>query len=186
MSHKPAHRRLQIFSLDPSADVEVDSALISRSVLKIPWEDLTPSPISSHDVGPGPVGEYIEVMDVDPASDYFYEPIDLDQPHLLATDGLTPSTGNPQFHQQMVYAVAMTTIKNFERALGRKVLWSTRKLEYDPEHGKDKYEEYIDRIRIYPHAIREANAYYSPQKKALLFGYFHSNPIDQADQMPGT
>ena len=33
--------------------------------------------------------------------------------------GSTPSEGNPQFHQQMVYAVAMTTIHNFERALGR-------------------------------------------------------------------
>ena len=28
------------------------------------------------------------------------------------------------------------------------------------------------KLRIYPHALREANAYYSPEKKALLFGYF--------------
>ncbi len=33
-------------------------------------------------------------------------------------------------------------------------------------------EEYVPRLRIYPHALREANAYYSPAKKALLFGYF--------------
>ena len=32
--------------------------------------------------------------------------------------------------------------------------------------------EYVPRLRIYPHALREANAYYSPDKKALLFGYF--------------
>src|SRR5712664_4193015 len=25
-----------------------------------------------------------------------------------------------------------------------------------------------------PHALREANAYYSPRKKAILFGYFQS------------
>ena len=30
----------------------------------------------------------------------------------------------------------------------------------------------MQRLRIYPHALREANAYYSPAKKALLFGYF--------------
>ena len=30
----------------------------------------------------------------------------------------------------------------------------------------------MQRLRIYPHALREANAYYSPEKKALLFGYF--------------
>ena len=28
------------------------------------------------------------------------------------------------------------------------------------------------RLRIYPHALRDRNAFYSPDKKALLFGYF--------------
>src|SRR5262249_34986539 len=37
-----------------------------------------------------------------------------------------------------------------------------------------KEEEYVQRLRIYPHALREPNAYYSPTKKALLFGYFPS------------
>src|SRR5436190_1942211 len=83
---------------------------------------------------------------------------------------LSPSESNPQFHQQMVYAVTMTTIRNFERALGRKVIWASRRVL-----GLD-YEEYVQRLRIYPHALREANAYYSPQKKALLFGYFSSTP----------
>ena len=31
---------------------------------------------------------------------------------------------------------------------------------------------YVQRLRIYPHAMREENAYYSPAKKSLLFGYF--------------
>lgn len=64
------------------------------------------------------------MVDVDPASDCFYDPVELDAPALLATDGLAPSEGNPQFHQQMVYAVAMTTIAHFEEALGRKALWA--------------------------------------------------------------
>ena len=72
---------------------------------------------------PGPIGEYLEVVDIDPASQMFYEPVDLDLPVLLAQDGLSPSEGVPQFHQQMVYAVTSLTIRNFEQALGRKALW---------------------------------------------------------------
>jgi len=43
---------------------------------------------------------------------------------LLAQDGLPASETNPQFHQQMVYAVAMATIYRFEEAFGRRVFWS--------------------------------------------------------------
>jgi hypothetical protein len=39
-----------------------------------------------------------------------------------------------------------------------------------------KNDEYIQRLRIYPHALAEANAYYSPEKTALLFGYFRGRP----------
>ena len=100
--------------------------------------------------------------------------MDLNDPHLLAQDGLDPSESNPQFHQQMVYAVAMRTIRTFERALGRLALWSPRLrrcLRRD-RTGAWQEEEYVQRLRIYPHALREPNAYYSPAKKALLFGYF--------------
>jgi hypothetical protein len=31
---------------------------------------------------------------------------------------------------------------------------------------------FVPKLRVYPHALREANAFYSPKKKALLFGYF--------------
>ncbi len=36
-------------------------------------------------------------------------------------DGLTASESDPRFHQQMVYAVAMKTLENFEKALGRRL-----------------------------------------------------------------
>jgi hypothetical protein len=62
---------------------------------------------------------YGVAIDVDPASGSYYEPVNLKNLHLLAQDGLPASALNPQFHQQMVYAVVMTTIKNFERAIGR-------------------------------------------------------------------
>src|SRR5690606_38828512 len=116
----------------------------------------------------GPMGEYIEVIDFDPTTKRFYAPVDLNDGDLLAQDGLEPAETNPQFHQQMVYAVSMTTIKNFEKALGRKVLWAPRRLNRE----QSEYETYVGRLRIYPHALRDANAYYSPQKKAILFGYF--------------
>src|SRR5262245_18912263 len=112
---RPPYRRLQVFSLDPAVDAKLEHSLISRSVLKVTWEDR---------LQPGPVGEYLEVVDVDPSSGCVYDPIDLSDPHLLAQDGLAPSTGNPQFHQQMVYAVAMKTIANFEEVLGRRVFWA--------------------------------------------------------------
>ena len=91
---------------------------------------------------------------------------------LLAESGLTPSESNPQFHQQMAYAVAMRTIERFERALGRKALWARRRPKNEgepvPENG------FVRKLRIYPHALREANAYYDPNKIALLFGYFRA------------
>ncbi|MEQ1607276.1 MAG: hypothetical protein ABL999_20640 [Pyrinomonadaceae bacterium] len=161
----PVFRRLRGYSFDPSLSTQLDTALVNEAVFKIDWEG---------SLKPGPIGEYLEVVDYDPASKCFYEPLDLNDKHILAQDGLSPSEGNPQFHQQMTYAVAMTTIKNFEKALGRKALWSPHRMPAGPGasgniEGPDNY---VQRLRIYPHALRQANAYYSPAKKALLFGYF--------------
>lgn len=170
----PTYRRLQVYTLDPSLATKLDTALINKTVLKVPWET---------DLTPGPTGEYLEVMDFDPASDCFYEPVDLNNDFLLAEDGLAPSEGNPKFHQQMVYAVAMTTITNFERALGRKALWAPRLIR--DEAGEVQSSETVPKLRIYPHALREANAFYSPQKKALLFGYFPALLANPGENLPG-
>jgi hypothetical protein len=161
----PAERPLRVFAFDPSLSVELDTAQINEVAVAIPWErDRRGREL----LAAGPVGEYVEVVDHDPASGCFYEPVDLTDPLILVQDGLTPSESNPQFHQQMVYAVTMRTIRNFERALGRLALWSPRH-----EHVRGHWvDEYVQRLRIHPHALREANAYYSPVKKALLFGYF--------------
>jgi hypothetical protein len=164
----PPHRRLRIYAFDPSLDTQLDTAVVNRATVPIIWED---------DLAPGPAGEYLEVIDYDPASGCFYPPVNLNDPYLLSSGGLEPSEGNPQFHQQMVYAVAMTTIRNFERALGRTAQWSARVV------GKDQ-EEYVPRLRIYPHALRGANAYYSPAKKALLFGYFPATATRPGRHLP--
>ena len=163
----PNSRRLRGYSFDPSLSVQLDTALFNEAVFKIRWEE----PLKK-----GPTGEYLEVVDFDPASNCFYEPIDLTDPYILAQDGLIPSESNPQFHQQMVYAVTMTTIENFEKALGRKALWSSY------QDGKD--EIFLQRLRIYPHALRQANAYYSPIKKALMFGYFPASSDAPGDHIP--
>ncbi len=132
----------------------------------VPWEA---GPANDNLLMPGPVGEYVEVVDVDPASNCAYDPVDLNDPILLAEGGLPPSEGNPQFHQQMVYAVAMRVIETFEDALGRRALFAERPMGEGAVRGSSRY---VPRLRIYPHALRQANAYYSPAKIALLFGYF--------------
>jgi hypothetical protein len=172
MLEGPVFRRLRVLAFDPSLAARLETATVNQLTLSVPWEDLEP----------GPVGEYLEVVDYDPASKVFYRPVDLDEPRLLAQDGHAPSESNPQFHQQMVYAVAMTTIRHFERALGRVAFWADR--HFRTSRGEYR-QQFVRRLRIYPHALRDRNAYYSPAKKALLFGYF---PITMKDlhNTPGT
>ena len=187
----PAIRRLRVYAYDPSLGAKLDTLGINEAVLEIRWED---------ELEPGPVGEYIEVVDVDPASQCCYAPVDLNDPYVLTQSGLTPAEASPQFHQQMVYAVAMKTIDHFEKALGRVVLWAPREVpaprkardeeakssdakssdegHAQPDRCADtgrKSPEYIQRLRIYPHALRARNAYYSPEHEALLLGYFKSD-----------
>ena len=167
----PPKRRLRVYALDPSLGKSLDFLALNETTLTVPWDDVLPheDPNRENALKPGPVGEYLEVVDVDPASNRIYDPVDLNNRALLAQDGWPPSEGNPQFHQQMVYAVGMTTIKHFERALGRRALWAGTR----PADPLGSYREgYVQRLRIYPHAFRGRNAYYSPDKKALLFGYF--------------
>lgn len=162
---EPSSRTLRIYTFDPSVKAQFDTAAIGEITIQVPWE---------RGLQPGPAGEYVEVVDVDPASGVFYGPVDLNDRWLLAQDGLAPSESNPQFHQQMTYAVAMATIGHFERALGRVALWSSHREEGKPE-------QFVRRLRIYPHALRERNAFYSPRKKALLFGYFPLGTRDAGD-----
>ena len=180
----PVSRRLRIFATDPGGSTTLETAFINVATVEVPWEAKKGS---ENLLAPGPVGEYLEVVDVDPPSARVYDPVDLNYPYLLAQDGLAPSEGNPQFHQQMVYAVAMRTIRNFEIALGRRALWAERQVEIAAHDGKDAEQRaartFVRRLRVYPHALREANAYYSPDKRALLFGYFPASSSPGAGQL---
>lgn len=164
----PPLRWLRVYAFDPQASANLDTATINNSLIALPWETPWERPLM-----PGPCGEYIEVIDHDPASGYFYEPVDLNDPVLLAQNGLPASEGRPQFHQQMVYAVAMKTIQAFERALGRVIFFAREIPSRLPDGTRNpRTTEMVQRLRIYPHALRDENAYYSPQKCAILFGYF--------------
>ena len=168
----PEYRPLRVYAYDPSLAGDLDRLAINEATLNIRWES---------DLKPGPVGEYLEVIDVDPASQCCYAPVDLNHPHILTRSGLTPSEANPQFHQQMAYAVAMKTIDHFERALGRVALWAPR----EKIVAGERTTEYVQRLRIYPHALRARNAYYSPDRKALLLGYFTVPATDSGTALPG-
>lgn len=160
-------RKLRVFSFDPATGNRHANRRIREIVISVPWE-LDPN------VGIGPDGEYIQIVDYDPASGFFYDPIDLDETKFRFRNGRPASEENPKFHQQMVYAVCMDTISVFEKVLGRRVLWSPRDVKDDEAMG------FVRKLRIYPHALREANAYYNPEKKALLFGYFTADRTSQS------
>lgn len=176
-AHRPLIRKLRGYAYDPSLSNQLDSASVNIATFPIRWEE---------GLKPGPIGDYLEVIDADPASRAFYLPVNLNHPYILAQDGLPPSESNPQFHQQMVYAVAMLTIQNFEKALGRKTFWSSEDYQRKTDTQDARPEQFVQRLRIYPHGLRHANAYYSPDKKAVLFGYFPARPHNETSLMPGS
>lgn len=169
-------RLLRGYSLDPGFSTRLDTMGVNEITYRIRWED----------VKQGPCGDYFEVIDYDPASDCFYDPVDLNAIELMRTNGLSPSEGNPKFHQQFVYTIAMQTLEHFETSLGRKIIWTPRLIKSKDKDDKVIYQnQYVDRIRIYPHAFREPNAFYVPEKKAVLFGYFEAASQARGESMPG-
>src|ERR1700675_4566262 len=64
----PTSRKPRIFAFDPSVSSPIATAGIGEITISVPWET---------DLQPGPVGEYIEVVDADPASGAVYRPVDL-------------------------------------------------------------------------------------------------------------
>jgi hypothetical protein len=62
--------------------------LINSIIYQVPWEDK---------LEPGPVGEYIEVVDYDPTTGKYYKPVDLNNINIVARDGVDPGENNPQF-----------------------------------------------------------------------------------------
>ena len=140
----------------------------------MPWEE---------DLLEGPVGEYLEVIDFDPATGCFYEPVNLNDPYLLAADGIAPSEGNPQ-----VPPADGLRGRDDDHPRIRAGPGEARALVAElvrDDNDRVIQDIYVDRLRVYPHALREANAYYSPDKKALLFGYFPAPLTNPGENLPG-
>ncbi len=117
------------------------------------------------------------MIDYDASNKCYYEGVDLESTAILGQNGLAPTEANPQFHQQMVYAVVMDTVRRFEMALGREVRWrSDFTSKATPHHGL---------LKVYPHAMQEANAFYDPDLRSLLFGYFEASRNDAGANLPG-
>lgn len=153
----PPTRTLTIIAQDPS--LVVDGRILTSTVT-VPNEQL----------GAGPKGYRVQVVDYDASSNRWFLPLDaakfgsIEKPKdPYQSDGLAKAEFNarlledPRFHAQNVYAITMRTLAHFERALGRRVSWS---------FGGHQ-------IKAAPHAFEEANAFYSPEDEALMFGYFN-------------
>jgi len=160
----PVSRPLKVYAFDPTRG----RALGNYMTVNVRYEPLKP----------GPVGKYLAIVDYDASNKCYYRPVDLDDPAVLIRNGLDPAESDPQFHQQMVYAVASETIRRFEFALGRSIKWSFARWK----RGDRAEREWL---RILPHAMQEANAYYSRDLRALVFGYFPASKTDPGVNLPG-
>jgi hypothetical protein len=164
----PDDRPLKVYAFDPSMGKFVGNYMTAS----VRYEKLQR----------GPVGERFAVIDYDGTTQTYYDPVDLDDPKLLITGGLAPSETDPRFHQQMVYAVASETLQRFESALGRHIHW--RRIE----HGDSTPEARAAAskcLNLFPHAMCQANAFYSPTAHGLLFGYFKASRTKPGRNQPG-
>jgi hypothetical protein len=148
-------RRVTVIARDPS--VQVRGALV-RACVEIPNEELQA----------GPRGHRVQVVDYDSSTGALYRTVTkpanrADRPpadpfEKAGDDELLESV---DFHAMNAYAIVMRTLARFESALGRRVGWSF------PGH----------QVKVAPHAFADANAFYSAEDEALLFGYFR-RPVD--------
>ncbi|MFQ6170680.1 hypothetical protein ACK8HX_03665 [Oryzobacter sp. R7] len=150
----PARRPLKIFAFDPSLRRSAGNLAITEVV--------------NERLSPGPMGRLVRVVDYNGTKREFYAPVDLDDAPILMQRGLDPSDSDPRFHQQMVYAVVMKVIENFERALGRPFRF---------RQGR--------KLTVLPHSFEGTNAFYDSTTLSLHFGYFTATAEDLGPNLPG-
>jgi len=153
-----------VFAFDPSRGNRLGNVM----TIRLPYEPLQR----------GPIGDRVAVIDYDGSRNTFYPAVDLDHPLTLMEGGLEPRDSDPRFHQQMVYAVVSQTLRTFDRALGREV-----RFRFQGGGGNSGTRD--QRLRIYPHGVNEANAYYSRDLRALVFGYFSASFDHAGANIPG-
>ncbi|MDD0977447.1 hypothetical protein [Pseudomonas fontis] len=152
MAVKANTQTFTILAQDPAVQTADGTPLFAQ--VSVPLERLAP----------GPTGYRVKVVDFDASSNRLYTPHTYRQgPDEKAIDPFTPADAkllrDPRFHCQHVYAIVMRTLARFELALGRRVAW-----------GFGGHQ-----LHIVPHAFVEANAFYTHEDRALLFGYFQAD-----------
>ncbi|MCP3990256.1 MAG: hypothetical protein GY724_14360 [Actinomycetia bacterium] len=155
-----AARRLKIYAFDP----QLGRRRKHRISIEVPYEPLAPYEGADEGRRSRPQGRLLAIVDYDAHTDRHYKLIDLDDPGILYGGGLEPTVDSPQFHQQMVYAVAMKTVANFERALGRRLD--------------------VELVTALPHAFYGHNAFFDPVTDSLCFGYFTADEDNPGDNLP--
>ena len=171
---QPSKRPLKVYAFDPSAGYLMGNFMS----ISLNYEPLQP----------GPVGKKLAVVDFDGANGTYYEPVNLDDPRILINGGIDPTESDPRFHQQMVYAVAAETLQRFEAALGRRIHWRSAEHHHGQHGGKAHDGKSQDGIRVLllmPHAMYQANAFYSPKAHGILFGYFRASTTQPGKNFPG-
>jgi hypothetical protein len=123
-----------------------ENGKIVTAMVSIPYEDLLP----------GPMGYAVHVVDYDASSQTVYKPTILPTGDITAPDDIV---GDPGYHAANAYAIVMRTLQRFEFALGRRIAWGTG----GPQ------------LKVVPHAFEQANAFYSEDAEALVFGYVRSS-----------
>jgi hypothetical protein len=170
----PASRPLWIYASDPA------SFGLRQPVLRIdvPFETLEPGPVGQLfkvDMDTLP-GDFVDLLDWGDERKRTFKPLDLEERQMLVQGGLLPTTGNPRFAGQMVYAVCQQVWRAFARALGRNPTWGPWILGRDEKQRK---------LLIKPFAEEDANAYYDSREGSLGFGYFRARPTDSEYVLPG-
>lgn len=147
--HGPLVRPLRIYTLDPS----VSDRLGGVATVQVPYEKLEP----------GPIGSLFEVKCEGAPAPLQTTALNLDDPYLLLSSGLSPTPSDGRFHLQMAYAVCSLTHAAFRRALGRDIGWAIAPRDEGPL-----------RLVVRPFGFYGRNAGYSRESGDLSFGYFRA------------
>lgn len=120
--------------------------------------------VPAEELAPGPIGYRVQVVDYDGARQKFNGSHELpgvhDKEPRAWVDGDPKILNQFRFHAQNVYALVMKTLARFEYALGRRIPWSPRSFK-------------SHQLKVAPHGMADANAFYNPEIEGLVFGYFN-------------
>ncbi len=123
---------------------------ILMAAIEVPAEDLVA----------GPIGYRVQVVDYDASSADYHGAHALPASYAAEpkawSKGADKIVDDYRFHAQNAYALVMKTLARFEFALGRRIGWSFG----------------VHQLKVAPHGVMDANAFYSREGEGLVLGYF--------------